>query len=207
MDAAAKITLDQFIANADSTAPLTEEELRDLLVESAERQSALKALEARILWRLLAERNVGVKTDSFPRLLTAGQLAEQFGVPERWVREQASSGELPAIKLGSYFRFRLDDVKRAIAQTTGWEPELESAPTPPSPGVTAGVSSTKFPGSRFVRIKPSPSLSDATRTHVLRDLAGVSRSWTSLLWAQAVHEQGLVFPLKKRLRSLIRKSP
>jgi hypothetical protein len=207
MDASAKLTLDRFIADADSAGPLNEEQLRDLLIESTERRSALKVLEARILWRLLAERNAGVKSDGFPRLLTARQLAEQFRVPEWWVREQARRGELPNIKLGSYARFRLDDVKRAIAQTAGWEPELQGAPTPPSLGVRAGLSPTKFSESRFFRIKPSPPLSDPTSTHVLADLAGLVRSWTSLLWAHAVHEQGFAFPLKKRLRSLIRKSP
>jgi excisionase family DNA binding protein len=169
--------------------------MRNLLAEGAERRSAPKALEARILWRLLAERNAGVKSDGFPRLLTAGELAEQFGVPESWVREQARSGELPNIKLGSYFRFRLDEVKRTIEQTAGWESELEGAPTPPSLGVGVGLSPIKFPGSRFVRIEPSPQLSDVTRGAVLVDLADVLRSWTSLLWACAVHEQGFIFQL------------
>ena len=57
MDASGKLTLDRFIADADSAGPLNEEQLRDLLVESTERRSALKELEARILWRLLAERD------------------------------------------------------------------------------------------------------------------------------------------------------
>jgi integrase len=144
MDASAKLTLDRFIADPDSAGPLNEEQLRDLLIESTERRSALKELEARIIWRLLAERNAGVKSDGFPRLLTAGQLAEQFRVPECWVREQASSGELPNIKLGTYVRFRLDDVKRAIAQTAGWGPELQGAPTPPSLGVRAGWLQSKM---------------------------------------------------------------
>jgi excisionase family DNA binding protein len=63
-----------------------------------------------------------VKSDGFPRLMNAGQLAEHLSLPETWVREQARIGELPSIKLGHYVRFRLEDVKRYIAESTSITP-------------------------------------------------------------------------------------
>jgi excisionase family DNA binding protein len=45
------------------------------------------------------------------RLLDAREIAERLGVPESWVREQARSGAMPAIKLGKYWRYDLADVE------------------------------------------------------------------------------------------------
>jgi excisionase family DNA binding protein len=128
-----KITLDDLIAHPESADSLADDQVRDTLEQIADRTSALKSLESQILWRLLAERNGGINSDGFPRLLNAGQLAEHLAVPESWVREQARIGELPSIKLGHYVRFRLDDVKRYISQTTGWQPKTHQLSTWPSP--------------------------------------------------------------------------
>jgi excisionase family DNA binding protein len=49
-------------------------------------------------------------------LLGARELAELFGVPESWVREQARLGILPSIKLGHYVRFRIEEVERFVTQ-------------------------------------------------------------------------------------------
>lgn len=39
------------------------------------------------------------------RLLTPQEVAETLCVTEHWVREKAREGEIPAIKLGRYWRF------------------------------------------------------------------------------------------------------
>jgi excisionase family DNA binding protein len=49
-------------------------------------------------------------------LLAARELAELFGVPESWVREQARLGNLPFFKLGHYVRFRIEEVERFFTQ-------------------------------------------------------------------------------------------
>lgn len=38
-------------------------------------------------------------------LLTPDQVAEILSVTEHWVRQKAREGEIPAIKLGRYWRF------------------------------------------------------------------------------------------------------
>lgn len=44
------------------------------------------------------------------RLLTAGEIAELLGVPERWVREHTRSGAVPHVQLGRYVRYDRGDV-------------------------------------------------------------------------------------------------
>ena len=50
-------------------------------------------------------------------MLGARELAELFGVPESWVREQARLGNLPSFKLGHYVRFRIEEVERFLAES------------------------------------------------------------------------------------------
>lgn len=52
------------------------------------------------------------KTDELARhrLLTAGELAKLLGVPETWVREHTRNRHLPAVRLGRYWRYRLERV-------------------------------------------------------------------------------------------------
>lgn len=49
-------------------------------------------------------------TSASDRLLTAQQVAEWLNVRTAWVQEMARSGQLPAIKLGKYWRFSRDSI-------------------------------------------------------------------------------------------------
>jgi excisionase family DNA binding protein len=44
------------------------------------------------------------------RLLTAGEVADQLGVPVRWVREHTRSDAIPHVRLGRYVRYDRGDV-------------------------------------------------------------------------------------------------
>jgi excisionase family DNA binding protein len=43
-------------------------------------------------------------------LVSATRIAELLGVSDRWVRWQAAAGELPAVRLGTRWRFRESEV-------------------------------------------------------------------------------------------------
>lgn len=45
------------------------------------------------------------------RLLTAEQLAERWQVPVGHVYRLVRAGEVPVVKLGRYYRFRLDQIE------------------------------------------------------------------------------------------------
>jgi len=45
------------------------------------------------------------------RLVTPDDVAEYLAVSPAWVQEQARSGDIPAIKLGRYWRFRMSEVE------------------------------------------------------------------------------------------------
>jgi len=69
---------------------------------------------------MLTER-IATKSPSHAasKLLAARELAELFGVPESWVREQARLGNLPSFKLGHYVRFRIEEVERFLTNRAG----------------------------------------------------------------------------------------
>jgi excisionase family DNA binding protein len=46
------------------------------------------------------------------RLLTAEQLAERWQVAPAHVYRLTRQGEIPAVKLGRYYRYRLDAIER-----------------------------------------------------------------------------------------------
>ena len=46
------------------------------------------------------------------RLIDAKQLAEILGVRAQWVYSRVDSGDLPAMRLGHYLRFRVSEVER-----------------------------------------------------------------------------------------------
>ena len=48
------------------------------------------------------------------RLCTAKVVARLLDVPESWVREHTRSGAMPAIPIGRYWRYDLDDVRAWI---------------------------------------------------------------------------------------------
>ena len=93
------------------------ESVPELLSQLALRVAALKTLEGALLSLMLSERIAarGLSTAA-SKLLAARELAELFGVPESWVREQARLGNLPSFKLGHYVRFRIEEVERFLTQ-------------------------------------------------------------------------------------------
>lgn len=46
------------------------------------------------------------------RLLTADELAERWQVPKAHVYRLTRDGAIPAVKLGRYYRYRLDAIER-----------------------------------------------------------------------------------------------
>jgi predicted DNA-binding transcriptional regulator AlpA len=77
----------------------------------------LKTVEGTLLSLMdserLATKGIGGSTI---KLLGARELAEIFGVPESWVREQARLRNLPSFKLGHYVRFRIKEVERFLTE-------------------------------------------------------------------------------------------
>lgn len=48
------------------------------------------------------------------RWVTADEVAEHISMTPYWVREMAKRGELPATKIGAYWRFRISEVDVAM---------------------------------------------------------------------------------------------
>lgn len=46
------------------------------------------------------------------QLVTADQLAERWQVPKSHVYRLTRAGTIPAVKLGKYYRYRLDAIER-----------------------------------------------------------------------------------------------
>jgi excisionase family DNA binding protein len=46
------------------------------------------------------------------QLLTAGELAERWRVPKSHVYRLTRDGAIPAVRLGRYYRYRLDAIER-----------------------------------------------------------------------------------------------
>jgi len=110
-------TIEELLADPSRTRGLVLDSVPELLTQVASRVASLKTLEGALLSLMLSER---IATKAFnnaaSQLLTAPQLAELFGVPESWVREQARLGILPSFKLGHYVRFRIEEVERFLTQ-------------------------------------------------------------------------------------------
>lgn len=51
-------------------------------------------------------------TDPSTRLMTAKDLAKRWQVPESQVYRLAREGRIPAVRLGRYWRFRLDLIEQ-----------------------------------------------------------------------------------------------
>ena len=49
-------------------------------------------------------------------LLTADELAELLGVPTGWIYRQSRAGTIPTVKLGRYYRYRLEAIERWIVE-------------------------------------------------------------------------------------------
>lgn len=50
------------------------------------------------------------------RLLTAAELARYIGMSQGTIRNKASAGEIPTVKLGFALRFRLSEIDAWIAE-------------------------------------------------------------------------------------------
>ncbi|MHB8656771.1 MAG: helix-turn-helix domain-containing protein [Solirubrobacteraceae bacterium] len=49
-------------------------------------------------------------------LLTADELAEILGVPTGWIYRQSRAGRIPTVKLGRYYRYRLEAIEQWIVE-------------------------------------------------------------------------------------------
>ncbi len=110
-------TIEELLADPSRTRGLVLESVPELLSQVALRVAALKTLEGTLLSLMLSERIASKGCGgAASRLMTARELAELFGVPESWVREQARLGNLPSFKLGHYVRFRIEEVERFLTE-------------------------------------------------------------------------------------------
>jgi excisionase family DNA binding protein len=110
-------TIEELLADPSRTRGLVLEAVPELLTQVSARVASLKILEGTLLSLMLSERmEAKGLSHAASRLLGARELAELFGVPESWIREQARLGILPSFKLGHYVRFRLQEVERFLAE-------------------------------------------------------------------------------------------
>jgi excisionase family DNA binding protein len=62
-------------------------------------------------------------------VLSARQIAKQFGVPLEWVRGQAKAGNLPHLKAGRRLLFNPSAVAEALARMARGYPQQQEAAT------------------------------------------------------------------------------
>lgn len=55
-------------------------------------------------------------TERTGTLLSADELAEILGVPTGWIYRQSRAGAIPTVKLGRYYRYRLEAIERWIVE-------------------------------------------------------------------------------------------
>lgn len=86
-------------------------------------QLSLTDRELAELADLVAERVHGngrrpsrTDTSGTGTLLTADELAEMLGVPTGWIYRQSRAGTIPTVKLGRYYRYRLEAIERWIVE-------------------------------------------------------------------------------------------
>lgn len=53
-------------------------------------------------------------TTTTERWVTAEEVAAHLAVTPYWVREMAKRGELPGVKFGAYWRFRISAIDAAV---------------------------------------------------------------------------------------------
>jgi excisionase family DNA binding protein len=89
--------------------------------------SASEALGKPPEWGNPSQANLEPQTRARPaetltaeRLLTAAQLAERWQVPKSHIYRLSRRGDVPTVRLGRYFRYRLDAIAR-------WEEEQGNA--------------------------------------------------------------------------------
>jgi excisionase family DNA binding protein len=49
-------------------------------------------------------------------LMTAGEIAARLGVKPGWIYRQSRAGRIPTVKLGRYYRYRLDAIEAWLAE-------------------------------------------------------------------------------------------
>jgi excisionase family DNA binding protein len=53
-------------------------------------------------------------TSAQGRLMDAGEVAELLGLPKSWVYSQTRANLIPAVKLGRYYRYRVEAIRSWI---------------------------------------------------------------------------------------------
>ena len=120
-------TIEELLADPSRTRGLVLESVPELLSQVALRVAALKTLEGALLSLMLSER-IATRSlsNAASKLLAAPELAELFGVPESWVREQARLGNLPSLQTRP-LRSLQNRRSRALSHTTRQPSRLTSA--------------------------------------------------------------------------------
>ena len=49
-------------------------------------------------------------------LMTAGEIAARLGVKPGWIYRQSRAGRIPTVRLGRYYRYRLDAIEAWLAE-------------------------------------------------------------------------------------------
>ena len=48
--------------------------------------------------------------------MTAGEIAARLGVKPGWIYRQSRAGRIPTVKLGRYYRYRLEAIETWLAE-------------------------------------------------------------------------------------------
>ncbi len=57
-----------------------------------------------------------VEAEKVEGWVSADEVAEHLSMTAHWVREMAKRGELPAVKFGAYWRFRISTVDQSMTE-------------------------------------------------------------------------------------------
>lgn len=95
-----------------TTRDLTERELADLAELVARRVVAALPSDGT---RDDRARQRSAASDS-EALLTADEIAARLGVKPGWIYRQSRAGRIPTVRLGRYYRYRLDAIEAWLAE-------------------------------------------------------------------------------------------
>ncbi len=95
-----------------ATARLTERDIAELA----------EIVARRVVAALPSDENAGAAARAGAQdpgtggLMTAGEIAARLGVKPGWIYRQSRTGRIPTVKLGRYYRYRLDATEAWLAE-------------------------------------------------------------------------------------------
>ncbi|HEY3306144.1 MAG TPA: helix-turn-helix domain-containing protein [Candidatus Binatia bacterium] len=68
-----------------------------------------------VIREAVAAELAAAKTGGAP-LLSSAEVSKQWNVPRTWIEEAGRAGKLPRVVIGSYIRFKVEDIERFIEE-------------------------------------------------------------------------------------------